>query len=146
MIKQITVFIENKPGRLKEVTRCLADEQINMHALCVADTTNFSILRMVVSDPVKAESVLKEKGLMVKTTDVIAVATGHKPGSLHSVLQSLKDADIAIEYMYAFTSLHKDHDALIILRLENQEAALDKLKGGEVAILGQAFLDQLNEI
>lgn len=146
MIKQITVFIENKPGRLEEVTKCLAENQINMHALSMADTTNFGILRTVVSDPDKAARVLKEKDFMVKTTDVIAVATGHSPGSLHRFLQQLKDFDVSIEYMYAFTSLHKDYDAVVILRLENQDAVLDKLKSDGITVLGQAFLDQLNEI
>ena len=144
MIKQLSVFIENKPGRLEEVTGYLADEHINLHALSVADTTDFGILRMIASDPDKAESVLKEKGLMVKTTGVIAVAIGHNPGSLNKVLRELKTLDISIEYMYAFTSRHKEYDAVVILNLSNQDAALEKLKSGGFPLLGGDFLEQLN--
>jgi len=135
MFKQITVFIENKPGRLAEVTRCLADEGINLHALSIADTTDFGILRLIVSDPDRTVAVLKEKGFMVQTTDVIAVAMGHNPGSLHKILRELETLDISIEYMYAFTSRMNDYEAIVILRLDNQDAALDKLKGGNIRIL-----------
>jgi hypothetical protein len=145
MLKQITVFLENKPGRLEEVTGYLADENINLHALSIADTTDFGILRMIVSDPEKAVRVLKENNLMVRTTEVIAAAIGHSPGSLHKVLRELKALGISIEYMYAFTSRHKDHDAIVILSLSNQEAALDKLKSGGFPILGDSLLHQLNE-
>ena len=145
MLKQITVFLENKPGRLEEVTGCLADEKINLHALSIADTTDFGILRMIVSEPDKAMQVLKDRGFLVKTAGVIAVAMGHSPGSLHKVLLELRTLDISIEYMYAFTSRHKDHDAIVILSLSNQTEALDKLKGSGFPVLGEGFLDQLNE-
>ena len=145
MFKQITVFLENRPGRLEEVTGCLANAHINLHALSLADTTDFGILRLIVSDPVKAESILKEKGFIVKTAAVIAVATGHSPGSLHKVLRELKDLDISIAYMYAFTSRHKDYDAIVILQLNDQEAALDKLRSSTISLLGQELLARLNE-
>ena len=145
MFKQLTVFLENKPGRLEEVTACLADENINLHALSIADTTDFGILRMIVSEVEKAMAVLKAKGFMVKITDVIAVAMDHSPGSLNKVLRELRSLDISIEYMYAFTSRHKDHDAIVILSLSNQEEALAKLKGGGITILGENLLEQLNE-
>ena len=145
MFKQITVFLENKPGRLEEVTGCLAGEKINLHALSIADKTDFGILRMIVSDPDKAERVLGERGLMVRTTDVIAVSIGHNPGSLHKVLRELKTLDISIEYMYAFTSRHADHDAIVIFRLDAQEAALDRLKDSGIKVLNQELLDSLNE-
>ena len=145
MFKQITVFLENKPGRLEEVTGCLADENINLHALSIADTTDFGILRMIVSEPEKAVNVLKERDFMVKTTDVVAVALGHSPGSLHKVLRELKTLDISIEYMYAFTSRHKDYDAIVILSLSNQDVALDKLKSGNFPVLGDDLLSQMDE-
>ena len=145
MLKQITVFIENKPGRLEEVTGYLAGENINLHALSIADTTDFGILRMIVSDPEKAERVLKEKNFMVKTADVIAVAMGHSPGSLHKVLRELKALSISIEYMYAFTSRHKDYDAIVILRLNDQDIAYEKLRSSIISVLGQELLDRLNE-
>ena len=78
MLNQITVFLENKPGRMEQVTGCLADNKINIHALSIADTTDFGILRMIVSDPDLAVTVLKDHDFMVKTTEVIAVAIGHR--------------------------------------------------------------------
>lgn len=146
MFKQITVFIENKPGRLAEVTGCLADENINLHALSIADTTDFGILRLIVSDPDKTEKVLKENEFMVQTTDVIAVAVGHNPGSLHKILRELETLDVSIEYMYAFTSRLKEYDAIVILRFNNQESALNKLKNSNILILGQELLTRLNEL
>jgi hypothetical protein len=145
MLKQITVFIENKPGRLAEVTGCLADENVNLHALAIADTTDFGILRMIVSNPDKAYRVLKENNFMAQTTDVVAVAVGHNPGSLHKVLRELEALNISIEYMYAFTSRHKDYDAIVILRLTNQDGAVYKLKGNDIPVLGQELLDSLNK-
>ena len=143
MVKQITVFLENKPGRMEEVTGCLADERINLHALSIADTTNFGILRMIVSEPEKAERVLKDNGFMVKTAYVIAIAIGHSPGSLHKVLRALRELDISIEYMYAFTSRHRDHDAIVIFSFSDQENAVKKLVGSGISVLDDRFLEQL---
>jgi len=145
MFKQITVFIENRLGRLAEVTGYLANENINLHALSIADTTEFGILRMIVSNPDKASRILKENNLMAQTTEVIAVAVGHTPGSLHKVLHKLEALKVSIEYMYAFISRHKDYDAIVILRLANQDMVVDKLKNSGIPILGQELLDKLNE-
>ena len=145
MYKQITVFLENKPGRMEEVVGCLSAKDINIHALSIADTTDFGILRMIVSDPENAKVALKEKAFMVKTTSVIAVAMDHKPGSLHKVLKELKELDISIEYMYAFTSRHKEYDAVVIFSLADQEKALEKLKNSSIAVLGADIIDGLNE-
>ena len=145
MLKQITVFIENKPGRLEEVTGALANGNINLHALSLADTTDFGILRLIVSDPEKAVSVLKANNIMAKTTNVIAVAIGHSPGSLHNILLELKDLDISIEYMYAFASRLKTSEAIVILSLSNQNAAIEKLQSANFPLLGADLLQQLNE-
>jgi hypothetical protein len=145
MFKQITVFLENKQGRLEEVTGCLADENINLHALSIADTTDFGLLRMIVSEPEKAVVVLKKNNFMVKTTDVIAVVLGHNPGSLHNVLKKLKTLDISIEYIYAFTSRHKDYDAILILSVDKQTMAVEKLKDGGFPVLDESVLEQLNQ-
>ncbi|MCL2165224.1 MAG: ACT domain-containing protein [Oscillospiraceae bacterium] len=145
MLKQITVFLENKPGRMEEVTGCLAKENINIHALSIADTTDFGILRMIVSDPEKAAKLLKGKHFMVKIADAIAVAMGHSPGSLHKVLQKLRELDISIEYMYAFTSRHKDHEAIVILSVSNQTAAIDMLRESGFPVLDESLLTQLNQ-
>ena len=145
MFKQITLFLENKPGRMEEVTGCLADNNINIHALSIADTTDFGILRIIVSDPGKAESVLKENNFMVKTADVVPVAMGHSPGSLHQVLRELRKLDISIEYMYAFTSRHKGHDSIVIFSFSDQNAALKKIEDGRIPVLGENLLDELNK-
>jgi len=145
MFKQITVFLENKPGRMVEVTGCLADSGINLHALTIADTADFGILRIIVSDTEKAVRVLKENGFMVKTTDVLAITMGNKPGCLYKVLKELNVLEVSIEYMYAFTSRHKDHDAIVILRLDNQDAVIEKLKSGNFPMLEENLLEHLNE-
>ena len=145
MLKQITVFLENKPGRMEEVTGFLADENINIHALSIADTTDFGILRMIVSEPEKAAGALRGKDFMVKTTNVVAVSMGHSPGSLHGVLRKLRELDISIEYMYAFTSRHTDYDAIVILSLSDQDAAMQKLKGESFLINGERLINSLNE-
>ena len=144
MLKQITVFLENKSGRMEEVTGYLAKENINIHALCVADTTDFGILRMIVSDSGKAFKILKDKDFMVKTTDVIAAAIDHTPGSLHKVLCELNTPDISVEYMYAFTSRHKKYDAIVILSVSDQTAAIEKLNSGGLSLLDENLLDQMN--
>jgi hypothetical protein len=144
MLKQITVFIENKPGRLEEVTGCLAEEGVNLHALSIADTTDFGILRMIASDAAKAERVLKDRGFMVKSTDVIAVAAGHEPGSLHRILGALNSPDISVEYLYAFTSRHQDYDAIVILNTGNQAAAVERIQRGGFPLLDETLLAGLN--
>ncbi len=145
LIKQISAFIENKPGRLAEVTKYLADDNINIHAISIADTTDFGILRLIVSDPDKAKKTLKDKSLTVKTTEVIAVALEHRPGSLADILSSLAKNDISIEYMYAFTSRSLEHDAMVILRLNNQQESIEKLlKESSIKILDCNILDKLD--
>lgn len=144
MIKQLSVFIENKPGRLCQVTKIISDNGINIHALSIADTTDFGILRIIVKDYEKAKRVLKEQGFTVKITDVIAVSLEHTPGSLAGVLKKLEDADISIEYMYAFTSRSDNHDALVILRLSNQEQSVEKLRAMKVDILESDIIDEID--
>ncbi len=145
MIKQITVFIENKPGRLVEVTGVLAQESINIHALSIADTADYGIVRLIASDADKAKAVLREKGFMVKTADVIAIAMGQRPGSLHEILRKIAALNVSVEYIYAFTSRHKDYDAIVILRLNDQDAALEKLKGCDIPVLGKELIESLDE-
>jgi hypothetical protein len=144
LITQISAFIENKPGRLAEVIGFLAEENINIHALSIADTTDFGILRLIASNPQRTWTILKNHGLTVKQTDVIAVALEHKPGSLARVLRELEGKDVSIEYMYAFTSRSKAHDAMVIFRLDRQEEALRKIKGCDIELIGAGILKQLN--
>lgn len=134
LIDQISVFVENKSGRLSDITGVLSRENIDIRAFSIADTTNFGILRLIVNDPEKAEKALKESGLTVSRTQVIAVRIGDKPGSLHSVLQVLKSDGISVEYAYAFITRRHD-DAYVILRVEDNEKAVKVLKANGVPIL-----------
>lgn len=142
-IKQLSVFVENKAGRLAEITGVLAENNINILALSIADTTDFGILRLIVEDVDKACQVLRDNSLMVKTTDVIAVSLQHKPGSLSEVLKKLDDAGVAIEYMYDFSNRSKDQDPMIILRLNKQDQALAALKASGVTILNSDAVKSL---
>lgn len=145
LIKQISVFIENKSGRLADITAVLGKNGINIHALSIADTTDFGILRLIVDDPDKALKALKEDGLTVKTTEVIGITVSHKPGGLSNALRVLDDAKIAIEYMYAFTGSSKDDKAMVIIRVDNQDKALDVLMNSNINLLDAKAVNDLNE-
>jgi len=102
IIKQLSVFLENKSGRLAELTDILGEKDINMSALSIADTSEFGIIRMVVSKPEQALKILKENRFSVSLTEVLCLSIPNKPGSLSLALKILSDVDISIEYMYAF--------------------------------------------
>lgn len=102
LIKQISVFIENMPGKLGEVTQVLGENGIDMSALSLADTTDFGILRLIVNDPDKACQVLRNHDFIVKQSDVVAAVIDDRPGGLTAVLQILSGAQVSVEYMYAF--------------------------------------------
>ena len=122
MAKQISVFLENKAGRLSNVTRVLGNAQINIRALFIADTSDFGILRIIVSDPVKAYKILKEAGFTVSETQVIAVRVPDSPGGLADVLEQMAEENINIEYLYAFLGT-TENDALVIFKVEDAEKA-----------------------
>ena len=119
-IKQLSVFVENKKGRLSEILDVIKD--INISALSMADTTDFGVLRMIVSDPDLAKQKLTESGVVVKTTDVIGMVVGDTPGSLAKEIRCLTDNGIVVEYTYAFLSRNNDN-ALVVLRTDNNEKA-----------------------
>ncbi|WAM32629.1 ACT domain-containing protein [Caldicellulosiruptor naganoensis] len=133
-VKQISVFLENKSGRLAEVTSILGKHDIDISALSIADTTDFGILRLIVNKPDLALQVLKENGFTVSATDVIAIAVEDKPGGLAKVLDILYKNDIGIEYMYAFVGKVTD-EALVILKVENGDEAVSILRENNVKIL-----------
>jgi hypothetical protein len=116
IIKQLSVFLENRSGRLTEVTAALAAHQINISAQCVAETSDFGVLRMVVSDPELACQMLRERGFSVSLTDVLCLTVPNAPGSLHRALQVLSNAGISIDYMYAFAVGDR---AFVVLRTSN---------------------------
>ena len=103
-IKQVSVFLENKTGRINHVTKILAANGINMHAFSMAETTEFGILRLIVSDVDKAVAVLRDANFAVMLTDVVCISCPDVAGSLASILDQLAEQDIFIEYMYAFAS------------------------------------------
>ena len=122
IIKQISIFVENKPGRLAEITGIIAKNNINIRALCVADTTHFGILRIIVDNPEEVERVLKDAGLTVSITSVITACIHDKPGGLASVLKLFADNGIQIEYMYAFIA-KSDNEAYVVMRIEDEDTA-----------------------
>lgn len=134
-VEQISVFLENKAGRLCEVTRILAESGINIRALSLADTSDFGILRLIVNDNDKAREVLKERGFTVGKTDVVAVEVDDRPGGLHRILDVLFRANVNVEYMYAFVQQSGDN-AVIIFRFDNLEEALNILKRNNVTVIG----------
>jgi hypothetical protein len=126
IIKQISIFIENKPGRLAEITGIIAQNNINIRALSVADTTNFGILRIIVDDPDKVEKFLKENEMTVSITSVISVLVDDKAGGLANMLKILAENNIAVEYMYGFVVSREK--ACIIMRIEQDFKAMEMLK------------------
>lgn len=141
-VKQISVFLENRKGRLYEVLNVLAAEKINIRALSIADTADFGILRLIVPDPDAAKKILEKGGFTVKENNVIAIEVPDRPGGLVSVLKALQDADINVEYLYAFVA--KSHkDAIVVIRTENNDGALKALKKGEVKVLSSEELYSL---
>ncbi len=126
-VEQISVFLENKAGRLAEVTRVLGEAGVNIRALSLADTTDFGILRLIVDKYEVAREVLKGKGFTVGKTEVVAIEVPDRPGGLASVLQTLAKAGINVEYMYAFVQ-HSGKNAVIIFRFDNLEDAISLLQ------------------
>lgn len=133
-VEQISIFIENKSGRLAEVTRVLGEAGINIRALSLADTSDFGILRLIVNDTIKAQSVLKDNGFTVSKTEVVAVEVPDQPGGLSSILQTLDAVSINVEYMYAFVERCRGN-AVIIFRFDEVDNAITTLLGKGFSIL-----------
>lgn len=134
LIKQLSIFVENKAGRLAEITDIIAKAGIDIRALSIADTTNFGILRIIVDKPDEAEKVLKEAGLTVSLTNVIAIGIPDQPGGFSNAMKCLADAGMGVEYMYAFISRDKGR-AYVILRVNDDKRAIEVLEQGGVEIL-----------
>ncbi|KUK36908.1 MAG: hypothetical protein PWP44_463 [Thermacetogenium sp.] len=133
-VKQITVFLENKCGRLASVTRVIGDQGINIRAFSVADTTDFGILRLIVNEPDRAYEALRKANFTVRMTEVIAVQIPDRPGGLADVLDLMQDAGINIEYMYAFVA-QVSGDALAVFRVENTRVAEQLMLGKGIKVL-----------
>lgn len=132
-IKQLTVFIENRAGRLEQVTQILKDNEINIVSVSLADTSDYGLLRLILSDPDKAVSVLKEAGLSAMTTNVIAVKLTQHVGKLGELLAILSTAGVNVEYMYGLTC--GDENASIVLKTNDQERALDAIQNSSFELL-----------
>lgn len=139
-IKQISVFLENKSGRLAEVLGTLGQENIKINALTIADTSEYGILRMIPSDFKRAVDVLKNKDFTVNVTEVIAVSSTNQAGSFAKVLKALSDENISVEYMYAFKL---GQNAILILRPESIDLALHVINKHKFTVLNPDDLTNL---
>jgi hypothetical protein len=133
-VEQISVFLENKPGALAEVTRILGETGVNIRALSLADTKDFGILRLIVNDNEKAKEVLGQKGFTVRKTEVVAVEVPDRPGGLADIMKVLAEARINVEYLYAFVQ-QSGENAIIIFRFDETDRAIAVLSEKKVAIL-----------
>ncbi len=124
-IKQLSVFLENRTGALLEVTKILKDASINIRALCLADTADFGVLRVIVDDPTTALRLLRENGITAKESRVLAVHADDKSGSFHGILEALNEREITVEYSYVYVAPEKGSTA--ILKCRNPEIAGEQL-------------------
>jgi hypothetical protein len=138
-VEQISIFLENKPGGLEEVTRLLKDAGINIRTLSLADTTDFGILRLIVNNVDTASRVLKENGLRFSRTTVVAVEVPDRSGGLHGILEILMKNGINVEYLYAFVE-RSGQNAVIIFRFDAPEAAIEVLQKNGLTVLPGAKL------
>lgn len=133
LIKQLSVFLDNSPGRLNAATKVLSEAGINLRALTLADTSDFGVLRVIVDRPEEAMSILRQHNFAAKMTEVLVVEMDDKPGGLTTILDILEEGSINIEYMYAFVGT-KPRKALMIFRVNKPEAAIEQLKSKNVRL------------
>ena len=141
-VKQVSIFVENKEGRIKKAIDTLAKQNINIRALSIADTTKYGILRLIVSDNKKAIEALENDGFIVKENEVIILAVPDEPNGLNSTLAVFDEKGINLEYLYAFVSSKTD-EAIVVMRLENMEKAIEALNDSNVKILDENDIKEL---
>ncbi len=141
-VSQLSVFIENKSGRLADVTRCLADNGINIRALSIADTIDYGLLRLIVNDPAAAKAALIDAGFTVAMTEVLAIEVPDDPGGLANIINILAQAGSNIEYMYAFVG-STGKNAIVIFRIEKVDEAIATLQSKGVKIFAGSELYSL---
>ncbi|MBC8585705.1 ACT domain-containing protein [Youxingia wuxianensis] len=141
-VKQISVFVENKPGQLARFTKVLEKNRIDMRALSIAETPDFGILRVIVDDPYKTACVLKEENYIFSITPVLAAAVSDEPGSLVKILDLLGENNINLEYTYAFITRKKDL-AYMIFRVEDNEKAKKVLTENGIELICQSEINEL---
>lgn len=133
-INQISVFIENRAGAMLEVTGVLAEDGIDIRALSLADTADYGILRLIVSDPAKAAETFKKRQITFASTDVIAAKLDDRPGGLYKVLTALGSKGVSIEYMYAFLT-PAESDAYAVFRIEDFDSGVKALQEAGIQLL-----------
>ena len=141
-VKQISVFLENKKGRLADVTRILSKEAVNIRALSLADTADFGVLRIIVNEPERCLAVLKKNSFVAQVTEVLAIEVEDKPGGLARILELLDAAGVNVEYMYAYVEKSKDN-AIVICRIDERERAVEVLGKAGIATLSAEALKAL---
>ena len=133
-IKQLSIFIENQPGRLYKALEILAQEDVNIRALSLADTSEFAILRLVVNSPEKGMEILEKNNFIVKLTDIIGVELDDTPGGLTKVLKILNDENIDLEYLYAFTH-DQTSKAILLMHANDLDEMINVLDSNNVKIV-----------
>lgn len=141
-IKQLTIFVENKQGALVAITDTLANHNVNIRALSIADTEDFGILRLIVNDNDTARKILSDEGYLIKTTDVVGVKIGDAPGKLSKALEVLDKVEINMEYLYAFMARTEKH-AYVVLRVADNAAAEKALESAGFHIITEADIQKL---
>ena len=141
-LKQLTIFVENKQGSLVDITDTLAQNNVNLRALSIADTQDFGLLRLIVNDNDTALSALSDKGYVLKVTEVVGVKIGDAPGKLSKALQVLDEAGINMEYLYAFMARTEKH-AYVVLRVADNAAAEAALEAAGFHLITDADVDKL---
>ncbi|MCQ2976890.1 MAG: acetolactate synthase [archaeon] len=141
-VKQLSVFIENKEGRIKNAVNVLSNAGINIRALSIADSAKYGILRLIVSDNEKAKEVLEKEHFIVKENEVIIIGVKDEPNGLNSALELFEDEGINVEYIYAFVSSKTD-EAIVVIKIEDYESGLATLKEKDANLLTKKDIDAL---
>lgn len=141
-INQLSIFVENKAGALGEITHILAREHVDIRAMSIADTKDFGILRLIVSDEEKAKEALQQNDCIVSITEVVGIAIPDEPGSLSRVMELLYTNGINIEYMYAFITISKQY-AYVVVRVEDNDKAIEILTSNDVKLVNKEDIRKL---
>ncbi len=142
MIKQISIFASNEPGQIVKVTNVLSEQNIDIRAMCVADTQDFGIIRLIVSDTKKAKEALKSNNCVVSTTEVLGIKIPDRPGSTKKALELLADNNINLDYMYAFITVSKEY-AYVVMRVQDAPAAEKILAENGIELISQQDMETL---
>ena len=141
-INQLSIFAENKPGTIYNIAKCIADAGVDIRAMSVADTQDFGILRLIVSDLEKAKNALHDDGCILSVTQVIGVEVPDVPGGLASVLEILYNNHINVEYVYAFITISKKN-ACVVLRVGDNDQATEILEGAGIKVLTEDYVKSI---